>query len=224
MRIDTWDSVFVRARRRDVHPWLADLGGWHRWWPGLQARTLGGSPRATADTRAPWATAHNPVPWATAHNPVPWATAHICAPWATAHTSTLSVVLQPPGGRRRPQRYSVRLATVRPDLGVKLHYRGDLNGEAEFYYLDEPGGCVVHYLVHAQAGPHAPLPRLVADHRAAARSGLNALKDRLEAGREAGAEPDPALLADQRLAIAEFRARVAAAERRRVTPTPPEAR
>ena len=206
MRIDTWDSVFVRARRRDVHPWLADLGGWHRWWPGLQARTLGGSPRATADTRAPWATAHNPVPW------------------ATAHTSTLSVVLQPPGGRRRPQRYSVRLATVRPDLGVKLHYRGDLNGEAEFYYLDEPGGCVVHYLVHAQAGPHAPLPRLVADHRAAARSGLNALKDRLEAGREAGAEPDPALLADQRLAIAEFRARVAAAERRRVTPTPPEAR
>ncbi len=197
MRIDTWDSVFVRARRRDVHPWLADLGGWHRWWPGLQARTLGGSPRATA---------------------------HTCAPWATAHNSTLSVVLQPPGGRRRPQRYSVRLATVRPDLGVKLHYRGDLNGEAEFYYLDEPGGCVVHYLVHAQAGPHAPLPRLVADHRAAARSGLNALKDRLEAGREAGAEPDPALLADQRLAIAEFRARVAAAERRRVTSTPSEAR
>ncbi|MDQ3538665.1 MAG: hypothetical protein M3415_07715 [Actinomycetota bacterium] len=181
MRIDAWDSVFVRARRRDVHAWLAGLGGWHHWWPGLHARPYGDG---------------------------------------------LSVVLHPPGRRRRPQRYTVRRAAVRADLGLKLRYDGDLNGEAEFYYLDELSGCVVHYLVRAQAGGLAPVgrrvARLTADHRAAARCGLNALKDRLEAGREPGAEPEPALLADQRLAIAEFRARVAAGQRRRTTAGPPE--
>ncbi|CAN5761764.1 hypothetical protein BH20ACT7_BH20ACT7_18910 [soil metagenome] len=210
MRIDTWDSVFVRARRRDVHPWLADLGGWQQWWPGLQARTLGGSPQRTGDTPASSATGDGPASCATGDAPAP-----------SAHTCALSVVLQPPGARQRTQRYTVRLATVRADLGIKLHYRGDLNGEAEFYYLDEPSGCVVHYLVHAQAGPQAPVPRLAADHWAAARSGLNALKDRLEAGREPGAEPDPALLVAQRLAIDKFRASNAAAERGHATATPP---
>jgi len=185
MRIDAWDSVFVRARRRDVHPWLADLGGWQQWWPGLRARPCGDGP------------------------------------WAAAHGRVQSVVLWPPGRRRPPQRYTVRLTEERPGLGVRLRYCGDLDGEAEFYYLDEPSGCVVHYLVRAEAGPEAPAARQVAqpapqaarvtaDHRAAARAGLNALKDRLEAGREPGAEPVPALLADQRLAIAEYRARVAA--------------
>lgn len=168
MRIDAWDSVFVRVRRRDVHPWLADPGAWQQWWPGLQSRP---------------------------------------------HADGLAVVLRPPGRHRRPQRYTVRLTEERPGLGIRLRYGGDLDGEAEYYYLDEPSGCVVHYLVRAEAGAEVAglrqAARVTADHRAAARAGLNALKDRLEAGREPGAEPDPALLGDQRLATAEYRARAA---------------
>jgi hypothetical protein len=36
VRIDVWDTVFVRARRADVHPLVADVARYARWWPGLR--------------------------------------------------------------------------------------------------------------------------------------------------------------------------------------------
>lgn len=36
MRVDVWDTVFVRARRVDVHPLLADVASYGAWWPGLE--------------------------------------------------------------------------------------------------------------------------------------------------------------------------------------------
>jgi hypothetical protein len=40
MYIEAWDSVFVRARRADVHPVLRDIAGYGSWWPGLRAQVL----------------------------------------------------------------------------------------------------------------------------------------------------------------------------------------
>jgi hypothetical protein len=40
MHIEAWDSVFVRARRADVHPILRDVAGYGAWWPGLRATPL----------------------------------------------------------------------------------------------------------------------------------------------------------------------------------------
>lgn len=37
VRIDVWDTVFVRARRVDIHPFMADVEGYPRWWPDLRA-------------------------------------------------------------------------------------------------------------------------------------------------------------------------------------------
>lgn len=169
MQISAWDSVFVRARRRDVHPVLAAVGRYGQWWPGASA-----TPSATG----------------------------------------VRLVLSPPtlGARllARTQALEVRVGRVRPDLGVDLEYRGTLEGTAEWYYLDEPTGTVVHYLVDAQVGGR----RVLADHRASVRAALLELKDRLEAGRAAGAEPPARLLADQREATAAFTARVEAWRRR----------
>ena len=35
MRVDVWDTVFIRARRRDVHPFLGGVEAYPTWWPGL---------------------------------------------------------------------------------------------------------------------------------------------------------------------------------------------
>lgn len=110
-----------------------------------------------------------------------------------------------------PQRIIARVVGERSDKGLRLRYSGDLCGEAEWYYLDEPAGAVVNYLVNADVGDRGWRKRL-AVHRAAVRAALHELKDRLEGGREPGAEPDPDLLADQRRAVASFRADVEAHE------------
>lgn len=164
MRIQAWDSVFVRARRTEVHPLLADVAGYRRWWPAASSRDLGGR---------------------------------------------VGVTLAPPGLARRRQRFTVAITKDRPAKGVRMHYTGDLAGEAEWYYLDEPAGTVVHYLLNAEVADRGWRRRL-ADHRAAVRQGLDTLKDRLEDGRVPGTEPDPRLLDDQREAIAQFSAAVAA--------------
>lgn len=112
-------------------------------------------------------------------------------------------------GRARWSRHrvSARVTKDRVALGVDLTYAGDLRGAAEWYYVDEPGGTVVNYLLRAAADERS-WRRLLADHRAAVRRGLIELKLRLERGRIPGAEPDTALLAAQRVAAAEFRAGV----------------
>ncbi|MGI8575196.1 MAG: hypothetical protein ACR2MA_07595 [Egibacteraceae bacterium] len=33
-----WQSGFVRARRKDVHPLLADVVAYESWWPGVESR------------------------------------------------------------------------------------------------------------------------------------------------------------------------------------------
>lgn len=164
MRIQAWDSVFVRGRRTDVHPILADVAGYGRWWAAVSSRDLG---------------------------------------------TRVAVTLAPPGLARRRQRFTVTVTRERPAKGVRMQYRGELAGDAEWYYLDEPAGTVVHYLLTAEVADRGWRRRL-ADHRAAVRQGLDALKDRVEDGRVPGTEPDPRLLDDQRAAIAEFRAAVAA--------------
>ncbi len=168
MDVQAWDAVFVRARRRDVHPALADVAGWGGWWPGMVTRPAGAS---------------------------------------------VVVSLRPPGLARRRQRFAVRVVKNRPGLGVDLRYDGELTGGAEFYYLDEPTGVTVHYIVRARVSAHRWRATL-RDHRAGVRCALDTLKDRYEGGRLPGAEPDPGLLADQRAAIAQFRAGVEAWERK----------
>lgn len=167
MRVQTADVAFVRARRRDVHPYLADPAGYGAWWPGVRSRpAFGGEARLELSRRR----------------------------LAAA------------------QRLRVRVAKDRPGLGVLLSVRGTFAGTAEWYYLDETDGTTVHYLLHAETGGPGARHRVPA-HRAAVRAGLHALKDLLESGRPPGAEPDPALLADQAEAIEEFRAGVRAHRR-----------
>lgn len=36
-----WQTAFVRARRRDVHPLLAAVSAWGDWWPGVEAHPHG---------------------------------------------------------------------------------------------------------------------------------------------------------------------------------------
>lgn len=163
MRIDSWDSTFVRARRRDVHPVLADVGGYVEWWPRLRARCGHGG-------------------------------------WLLEHRR--------PGGWRRV-RVWLRVVKVRTDLGVDFALTGDLVGDAEWYYLDEPTGVVVHHLLRVHA-PDRGGPRLVEAYRASVRGALGELKRRLEGPRVAGAEPDPELVRDQAEAAAEFRRQVEA--------------
>jgi uncharacterized protein YndB with AHSA1/START domain len=42
VRIDLWDTVFVRASRTVVHPLIADLERYPRWWPGLSVEAAAG--------------------------------------------------------------------------------------------------------------------------------------------------------------------------------------
>lgn len=167
MRFDAWDTAFVRARRGDVHPLLADVGGYPAWWPRLRLRR--------------------------GHRG-----------WLLAH--------RPPGDPRR-WRVWLRITEERPGLGVDFAVTGDVVGEAEWYYLDEPGGVVITHLLRVQA-PDRGGHRVVAGYRASVRAGLQALKARLEAGRSPGEEPDPQLLADQADAAEAFRRGVQAHQAR----------
>jgi len=110
---------------------------------------------------------------------------------------------------RRSQQIAVTVVKDRADLGVDLAYRGTLDGAAEWYYLDESAGTVVHYVLHAEVADRA-WRRTLAEHRACVRAGMGELKDRLEGARTPGAEPDPVLLADQHRAQAAFQAGVQA--------------
>lgn len=168
MLVSAWDSVFVRARRRDVHPVLADVARYGDWWPGATSVGGGGAVRLV-----------------------------LMPP-------TLAARLQ-----GRTQALDVRVAKVRRDLGVDLAYAGTLEGTGEWYYLDEPTGTVVHYLVSARVADRG-WRRTLAEHRAVVRAGLRELKDRLEGRRVTGAEPGADLLADQREAAAAFAAGVEA--------------
>lgn len=169
MRIEAWDSGFIRARRADLHPVLADVVSYGRWWPGMVSRPVG---------------------------------------------ERAAIALRPPGVLRPRQRFTVEITQLRLDKGVRMRYSGDLEGDAEWYYLDEPAGAVVHYLLAAEVADRG-WRRCLADHRASVRQALHELKDRFEGGRVPGAEPDPFLLADQRTAMAEFRAAVAQHSSRR---------
>lgn len=173
MRIETWDTGFVRARRRDVHTLLAlPLERYGEWWPGVRPRA-GKTP------------------------------------------DTVVLTFRPPGLLRRAHRVSAQIIKRRPNLGVSYRFSGDLEGEAEFFYTDEPNGVVVNYLLRVETSGGARRGRrLYRDHRAVAREALHALKDRCEGGRLPGTDPDPRLLADQQEAIAEFQAGVEAHRRK----------
>lgn len=168
MQVRTWDSIFVRATRREIHPVITDIAGWQAWWPGL---VVAAGPRGFA------------------------------------------LSLKAPGATSPRRRWTAQLRKDRPALGIHLAYAGDVAGEAEFYYLDERAGTVVHYVLRGTVADRA-WRRAVRNHRAGVRAGLDALKDLLEGDREPGAEPDPQLLARQEQAIAEFEAAVAAGKRR----------
>jgi hypothetical protein len=122
--------------------------------------------------------------------------------------SAVLVRLRPPGLLRARQRFVVEVASNRrePPLGLLLRCRGDVTGEAELYYLDEPAGCVVTYLLRASVTNYRWRATL-AGHRAGMRAGLETLKERLEAGRIPGDEPDAALLRHQLQAHVDFRPR-----------------
>lgn len=180
MDIEAWDSAFLRARRRDVHPALRDPAGYGHWWP------------AASSAARPWRAV--PAPGR-----------------ATGRTAAL-VLRSPTLAARlagRVQRLAVTVVKDRPGLGLDLAYRGTLTGAAEWYYLDEVAGITVHYVMHARVADRG-WRGVLADHRAAVRQALNTLKDRLEGARLPGEEPDPVLLADQRVAAAEFEAGVRA--------------
>lgn len=172
MLVSVLDSAFVRARRRDVHPILADVARYGTWWPGVTS---------------------------------------------TGHADAVRLVLAPPTLaarlQGRTQALDVRVEKVRRDLGVNFSCHGTLEGAGEWYYLDEPTGTVVHYLLSGRVADRS-WRRTLAEHRAAVRAGLRELKDRLEGDRTAGAEPGAALLAEQREAAAAFAAGVEAWERR----------
>lgn len=158
MRFDAWDTAFVRAGRRDVHPVLADVDAYPQWWPRLRLRR--------------------------GHQG-----------WLLSHRA--------PGDPRR-RRVWLAVTKERPELGVDFAVTGEVVGEAEWYYLDEPGGVVINHLLRVQA-PDRGGHRVVAGYRASVRAALQELKARLEAGRSPGQEPDPQLLADQAEAIEAFR-------------------
>jgi hypothetical protein len=142
------DEAFVRARRADVHAYLADVGGYGSWWPGASSRPHGD--RTLLDLRAGLGRSHTMV---------------------------------------------MRVARVRPDLGLALEVRGAFTGEAEWYYLDERDGVRVNWLLRAWTPVRGARRRLTA-HRAAIRRGLTALKDLAESGRVVGEEPQLHLLGD----------------------------
>lgn len=173
MRIETWDTGFVRARRRDVHALAGlPLERYGEWWPGVRAK-----------------------------------------PGKKA--GTVRLTFRPPGLLHRSHQVTAEVIKRRPNLGVSYRFHGDLEGEAEFFYTDEPNGVVVNYLLRVDTrGGARRSRRLYRDHRAVAREALHALKDRCEGARVPGSEPDPVLLADQQEAIREFQAGVEAHRRK----------
>lgn len=127
--------------------------------------------------------------------------------WPGVRAVPGGLVLSPPtvlaGIAHRRQRLAVRVVKDRQDLGVDLAYSGTLVGPAEFFYLDGDDGVVVSYVAHVDLADRG-WRRTLAEHRAVVRAGLHELKDRLEGSRLPGAEPEPALLADQREAKVAF--------------------
>lgn len=112
------------------------------------------------------------------------------------------------GGVRpgRPLHLELRVDTIRPAAkGLRFSLAGDLRGEGEWFYLDERAGVTVHHLVKGEV-PDRRARRVTATLRASVRGALTELKDRLEAGRVPGAEPDPRLLAHQEAALAAYAA------------------
>jgi hypothetical protein len=98
----------------------------------------------------------------------------------------------------------VRVTSDRqPNKGIHLACRGAFEGRAEWYYLDEVDGTVVHHVLDAVTAERGSRRRLVA-YRASVRMALNALKDALERDRPPGEEPRTALLAHQRAVAAEL--------------------
>lgn len=106
------------------------------------------------------------------------------------------------GGWRRV-RVWLSVTKVRPDLGVDFAVTGDLVGDAEWYYLDEPTGVIVNHLLRVHA-PDRGGERMIAVYRGSVRAALRELKSRLEGDRDPGDEPDPQLRRDQAEAAAEF--------------------
>jgi|GEM_PF-3006402 len=41
MEVEAWEVVHLRARRADVHPVLAAVGSYPRWWPGVSVTAAG---------------------------------------------------------------------------------------------------------------------------------------------------------------------------------------
>ncbi len=77
----------------------------------------------------------------------------------------------------------------RGDEGVRLTVSGALVGTSEFWVEPWGDGAIVHYYLRADpAEPLSPkrILRVGERHRVRLKEGLNALKDRLEAGREPG--------------------------------------
>lgn len=168
MDIEVWDTTFIRARRAEVHPVLADPGTYGGWWPGAVSQ---GTP------------------------------------------ARARIVLRPPTLLGRRQRLVMEVTKNRRDLGVDFLVSGDLDGRGEWFYLDEPSGVVVNYVLRARV-PDRRWRATLRDHRAAVRSALEALKDRLEGSRIPGEEPDRRLLEDQQAAMAAFKAGVEAHARK----------
>lgn len=124
-----------------------------------------------------------------------------------------AISLRPPGLLRPARRWTATIEKNRRDLGVDLAYAGDVTGDAEFYYLDETAGTVVHYVLRGRVAPRG-WRGAVRDHRAGVRTALDALKDRFERDRLPGDEPDQDLLRIQQEAKIAFAQGVAAWERK----------
>ncbi len=120
MRVEAWDTAFVRARRNDVHRLLADVAGYGRWWPQV---FVGRAGEGRSDA-APW-------PAADCRGPS-YRLTFRSARWRAAH------------------RVHAVLTELRADKGLRLTYRGAFDGRAEWYYLDERAGTFVHYLLDAR--------------------------------------------------------------------------
>lgn len=77
----------------------------------------------------------------------------------------------------------------RGDEGVRLTVTGALVGTSEFWVEAWGDGAIVHYYLRADPArvlPAKKVLRVRERHRVRVKEGLNALKDRLEAGRPPG--------------------------------------
>jgi hypothetical protein len=81
----------------------------------------------------------------------------------------------------------------RGDEGVRLRVSGALVGTSEFWVEPWGDGAIVHYYLRADPARELSPRRLIRArerHRVRVKAGLNALKDRLEAGRVVGMPPE----------------------------------